>query len=97
VRIAETGGRLGFITPLTHNFCETCNRVRVSCDGTLFMCLGKDDQADLRQAVRASSSDGLLNEAIDSAMRRKPFGHDFVIARRGQSPMLARHMSVTGG
>jgi GTP 3',8-cyclase len=97
VRIAETGGRLGFITPLTHNFCESCNRVRISCDGTLFMCLGKDDQVDLRQAVRASSSDGLLNEAIDSAMRRKPFGHDFVIDRRGQSTTLARHMSVTGG
>jgi cyclic pyranopterin phosphate synthase len=97
VRIAETGGRLGFITPLTHNFCETCNRVRVSCNGTLFMCLGKDDRVDLRRAVRASSSDVLLNEAIDAAMRRKPFGHDFIIDRRGQSPMLARHMSVTGG
>jgi len=97
VRVAETGGRLGFITPLTHNFCETCNRVRVSCDGTLFMCLGKDDRVDLRQAVRASSSDVLLNEAIDAAMRRKPLGHDFVIDHRGQSPTLARHMSVTGG
>jgi cyclic pyranopterin phosphate synthase len=97
VSIAETGGRLGFITPLTHNFCETCNRVRISCDGTLFMCLGKDDRVDLRQPVRASSSDVLLNDAIDSAMRRKPQGHDFVIARRGQSPTLARHMSVTGG
>ena len=97
VRIAETGGRVGFITPLTHNFCETCNRVRVSCDGTLFMCLGKDDCVDLRQAVRASSCDALLNEAIDSAMRRKPLGHNFVIARRGQSPALVRHMSVTGG
>jgi GTP 3',8-cyclase len=97
VRIAETGGRLGFITPLTHNFCETCNRVRVSCNGTLFMCLGKDDRVDLRQAVRASSSDHLLNEAIDTAMRRKPLGHNFIIDRRGQSPMLARHMSMTGG
>jgi cyclic pyranopterin phosphate synthase len=98
VRIAETGGRLGFITPLTHNFCETCNRVRVSCNGTLFMCLGKDDRVNLRQAVRASSSDELLNEAIDTAMRRKPLGHDFIIInRRGQSPTLARHMSVTGG
>ena len=97
VRIAETGGRLGFITPLTHNFCETCNRVRVSCNGTLFMCLGQDDRVDLRQAVRASSSDELLNEAIDTAMRRKPLGHDFIIDRRGQSPVLARHMSVTGG
>ena len=97
VRVAETGGRLGFITPLTHNFCETCNRVRVSCNGTLFMCLGKDDRVDLRQAVRASSSDVLLNEAIDTAMRRKPLGHDFVIDSRGQSPTLARHMSLTGG
>jgi GTP 3',8-cyclase len=97
VRIAETGGRLGFITPLTHNFCGTCNRVRVSCDGTLFMCLGKDDRVDLRQAVRASSSDVLLNEAIDTAMRRKPLGHDFIIDRRGRSPTLTRHMSVTGG
>jgi cyclic pyranopterin phosphate synthase len=97
VRIAETGGRLGFITPLTHNFCETCNRVRLSCNGTLLMCLGKDDQVDLRQAVRASSSDELLNQAIDVAMRRKPLGHDFIIDRRGQSPTLARHMSMTGG
>ena len=97
VRIAETGGRLGFITPLSHNFCETCNRVRVSCDGTLFMCLGKDDRIDLRQAVRASSSDGPLHEAIDAAMRRKPRGHDFIIDRRGQAPTLARHMSMTGG
>jgi cyclic pyranopterin phosphate synthase len=97
VRVAETGGRLGFITPLTHNFCETCNRVRVSCDGTLFMCLGKDDRVDLRQAVRACSSDALLNEAIDAAMRRKPLGHEFVIDHRGQSPTLGRHMSVTGG
>ena len=97
VRIAETGGRLGFITPLTHNFCESCNRVRVSCSGTLFMCLGKDDRVDLREAVRASPSDDLLNQAIDTAMRRKPLGHDFIIDRRGQSPALARHMSVTGG
>ncbi|WP_426443454.1 GTP 3',8-cyclase MoaA [Bradyrhizobium genosp. P] len=97
VRIAETGGRLGLITPLTHNFCETCNRVRVSCDGMLYMCLGRDGRVDLRQAVRASPSDALLNEAIDDAMRRKPFGHDFVIERRGQSPALSRHMSATGG
>jgi GTP 3',8-cyclase len=97
VRVAETGGRLGFITPLTHNFCETCNRVRVSSDGTLFMCLGQDDRVDLRQAVRASSSDALLNEAIDLAMRRKPRGHEFVIEHRRQLPILGRHMSVTGG
>jgi cyclic pyranopterin phosphate synthase len=97
VRVAETGGRLGFITPLTHNFCETCNRVRVSSDGTLFMCLGQDDRVDLRQAVRASSSDALLNEAIDLAMRRKPRGHEFVIEHRRQLPILGRHMSMTGG
>lgn len=97
VRVEETGGRIGFITPLTHNFCETCNRVRLSCDGTLFMCLGKEDRVDLKRPVRISSSDALLNEAIDAAMRRKPLGHDFVITRRGQSPALVRHMSVTGG
>ncbi|WP_027573951.1 GTP 3',8-cyclase MoaA [Bradyrhizobium sp. WSM1743] len=97
VRVSETGGRLGFITPLTHNFCEACNRVRVSCDGTLFMCLGKDDRVDLRQTVRASLSDALLNEAIDGAMRVKPRGHEFVIDRRRQSPTIGRHMSVTGG
>lgn len=97
VRIAETGGRLGLITPLTHNFCQTCNRVRISCDGTLHMCLGQDDQVDLRKVLRASSSDEMLNNAIDGAMRQKPFGHNFVIERRAQSPALSRHMSVTGG
>jgi GTP 3',8-cyclase len=97
VRVAETGGRLGFITPLTHNFCESCNRVRVTCTGTLFMCLGQEDAADLRKPLRASESNDLLYAAIDEAIGRKPKGHDFVIDRRHQRPAVARHMSVTGG
>jgi GTP 3',8-cyclase len=97
VRVAETGGRLGFITPLTHNFCESCNRVRVTCTGTLFMCLGQNDSADLRAALRASEDDGLLDAAIDEAIGRKPKGHDFVIDRRRREPALMRHMSLTGG
>ena len=97
VRVAETGGRLGFITPLTHNFCESCNRVRVTCTGTLYMCLGQEDAADLRAPLRASESDDLLFAAIDEAIGRKPKGHDFVIDRRHQRPALSRHMSVTGG
>jgi GTP 3',8-cyclase len=97
VRVAETGGRLGFITPLTHNFCEGCNRVRVTCTGTLFMCLGQEDSADLRTPLRASEADQLLQAAIDEAISRKPKGHDFVIDRRTRQPALARHMSTTGG
>jgi GTP 3',8-cyclase len=97
VRVAETGGRLGFITPLTHNFCESCNRVRVTCTGTLFMCLGQEDAADLRSVLRASEGNDLLYAAIDEAITRKPKGHDFVIDRRHKRPALARHMSVTGG
>jgi cyclic pyranopterin phosphate synthase len=97
VRVKETGGRLGFITPLTHNFCESCNRVRITCTGTLYMCLGQDDAADLRSPLRASESDELLHVAIDEAISRKPKGHDFVIDRRHQRPSLSRHMSVTGG
>ncbi len=97
VRVAETGGRLGFITPLTHNFCESCNRVRLTCTGTLFMCLGQNDDADLRAPLRASPDDALLEKAIDSAIARKPKGHDFVIDRRHREPALARHMSLTGG
>jgi GTP 3',8-cyclase len=97
VRVAETGGRLGFITPLTHNFCESCNRVRVTCTGTLFMCLGQEDAADLRSVLRASEGNDLLYAAIDEAITRKPRGHDFVIDRRHKRPALARHMSVTGG
>jgi len=97
VRVAETGGRLGFITPLTHNFCESCNRVRITCTGTLFMCLGQEDAADLRSVLRASEGNDLLYAAIDEAITRKPKGHDFVIDRRHTRPALARHMSVTGG
>jgi cyclic pyranopterin phosphate synthase len=97
VRVAETGGRLGFITPLTHNFCESCNRVRVTCTGTLYMCLGQDDAADLRGPLRASPADDLLNDAVDAAIARKPKGHDFVIGRVHAKPAVARHMSVTGG
>jgi len=97
VRVRETGGRLGFITPMTHNFCESCNRVRITCTGTLFMCLGQDDAADLRAPLRASESDDLVHAAIDEAITRKPKGHDFVIDRRHRRPALSRHMSVTGG
>jgi cyclic pyranopterin phosphate synthase len=97
VRIAETGGRLGFITPLTHNFCESCNRVRVTCTGTLYMCLGQEDAADLRGPLRASEADDLLHAAIEEAIARKPKGHDFVIDRTHRRPAVSRHMSVTGG
>lgn len=97
VDVAETGGRLGFITPLTHNFCESCNRVRVTCTGTLYMCLGQNDAADLRTALRASPDDALLSAAIDEAIGRKPKGHDFIIDRDHRRPAVARHMSVTGG
>jgi GTP 3',8-cyclase len=97
VTIAETGGRLGFITPLTHNFCESCNRVRLTCTGTLFMCLGQEDAADLRMALRSSESDGPLIAAIDEAISRKPKGHDFIIDRAHNKPAVSRHMSVTGG
>ncbi|WP_411035871.1 GTP 3',8-cyclase MoaA [Shinella sp. BYT-45] len=96
VTVAETGGRLGFITPMTHNFCESCNRVRLTCTGTLYMCLGQNDAADLRLPLRASEDDALLSQAIDEAIGRKPKGHDFVIDRRNR-PAVARHMSVTGG
>jgi GTP 3',8-cyclase len=97
VEVLETGGRLGFITPMTHNFCESCNRVRVTCTGTLYMCLGQEDAADLRSPLRASDRNDLLNAAIDEAIGRKPKGHDFVIDRRTSRPAVQRHMSVTGG
>ncbi len=97
VSVGETGRRVGFITPLTHNFCESCNRVRITCTGTLYMCLGQEDAAALRGPLRASESDGPLNEAILEAIGRKPKGHDFVIDRRHNRPALTRHMSVTGG
>ncbi|NWJ26327.1 GTP 3',8-cyclase MoaA [Rhizobium sp. Td3] len=97
VTVSETGGRLGFITPMTHNFCESCNRVRLTCKGTLYMCLGQDDAADLRTALRASDDDAYLSRAIDEAILRKPKGHDFIIDRTHKRPAVARHMSVTGG
>jgi GTP 3',8-cyclase len=97
VDVAETGGRLGFITPMTHNFCESCNRVRVTCTGTLFMCLGQEDAVDLRAVLRASPDDEPLAKAIDRAIARKPKGHDFVIDRATRVPSVSRHMSMTGG
>ncbi len=97
VRMSETGGRLGFITPMTHNFCESCNRVRVTCTGTLHTCLGHEDASDLRKPLRASSDDALLAAAIDRAIGLKPKGHDFIIDRRHNRPSVSRHMSVTGG
>ncbi len=97
VRVAETGRYLGFITPMTHNFCESCNRVRLTCTGTLFMCLGQEDAADLRAPLRDGKDDAALLQAIHEAIARKPKGHDFIIDRRNKRPALARHMSVTGG
>ena len=97
VMIGETGQKLGFITPMTHNFCESCNRVRITCTGTLYMCLGQEDAADLRAPLRASEGDKLLEIAIDEAIGRKPKGHDFIIDRENNSPATQRHMSVTGG
>jgi GTP 3',8-cyclase len=97
MRVVETSGRLGFITPLTHNFCESCNRVRLTCTGTLFMCLGQNDSADLRSVLRASPDDATLGAAIDAAIARKPKGHDFAIDRRQTDRTVKRHMSLTGG
>jgi cyclic pyranopterin phosphate synthase len=97
VRVLETGGRLGFITPLSHNFCESCNRVRLTCTGMLYMCLGQEDSADLRAVLRASDNDAVLDAAIDEAISRKPKGHDFIIDRRHNRPAVARQMSLTGG
>jgi cyclic pyranopterin phosphate synthase len=97
VRVRETGGRVGFITPLSHNFCESCNRVRLTCTGMLYMCLGQDDSADLRAPLRESADDSVLDAAIDEAIGRKPKGHDFIIDRRHNRPAVARPMSLTGG
>jgi cyclic pyranopterin phosphate synthase len=95
--VKETGGKLGFITPLTHNFCESCNRVRLTCTGKLYMCLGQEDAADLRTPLRLSEGNERLNRAIEDAIARKPKGHDFIIDRRRKQPAVGRHMSVTGG
>ena len=95
--VAETGRRIGFITPMTHNFCESCNRVRLTCTGMLYMCLGQDDSADLRAVLRRGATDDDLTAAIRAAIARKPRGHDFVIDRRHNRPAVARHMSLTGG
>jgi cyclic pyranopterin phosphate synthase len=97
VEVLETKQKLGFITPLTHNFCESCNRVRLTCTGTLYMCLGQEDAADLRTALRTSSDDSILQQTIREAITRKPKGHDFIIDRRNNQPSVNRHMSVTGG
>jgi cyclic pyranopterin phosphate synthase len=97
VRVEETGGKLGLITPMTHNFCESCNRVRVTCTGTLHTCLGHEDASDLRKPLRASLDNDLLGAAIDRAIGLKPKGHDFIIDRRHNRPSVSRHMSVTGG
>ena len=97
VRVRETNGRIGFITPMTHNFCESCNRVRLTCTGQLYLCLGQEDSADLRSAVRADQNNASLIATINEAIGRKPKGHDFVIDRRRSQPAVPRHMSVTGG
>jgi cyclic pyranopterin phosphate synthase len=96
VRVKETGGKLGFITPMTHNFCESCNRVRLTCTGKLYMCLGQEDAADLRTPLRLSESNERLEQTIEDAIARKPKGHDFIIDRQNR-PAVGRHMSVTGG
>jgi len=95
--VAETGRRIGFITPMTHNFCESCNRVRLTCTGTLYMCLGQDDAADFRDLLRSGVDDAALDAAIQAAIARKPKGHDFILDRRTDAPAVSRHMSVTGG
>lgn len=97
VRVRETGGKLGFITPMTHNFCESCNRVRITCTGTLHTCLGHEDAFNLRKPLRASTNDDLVKMAIDRAIGLKPKGHDFIIDRRHSRPSVGRHMNVTGG
>ena len=95
--VAETGTRVGFITPMTHNFCESCNRVRLTCTGTLYLCLGQDDASDLRRVLRSGAGEAELDAAIAEAITRKPKGHDFIIDRRTTAPSVARHMSLTGG
>lgn len=95
--VSETGGQIGFITPMSHNFCESCNRVRVTCTGQMYMCLGQDDMANLLPPLRNSEGNEALKQTIIEAIARKPKGHDFIIDRTGQKPSVSRHMSVTGG
>jgi len=97
VKVEETGQKIGFITPLTHNFCESCNRVRLTCTGELYMCLGQEDMADLRAPLRASEDDTVLEQAIRTAITRKPKGHDFDYSRQAVAGQMTRHMSHTGG
>ena len=97
VRVQETGQKIGFITPLSHNFCESCNRVRLTCTGQLFMCLGQEDDADLRAVLRAHDDDAALDQAIHAAIARKPKGHDFDYSRKEVTGTMTRHMSHTGG
>ena len=97
VRVEETGQRIGFITPLTHNFCESCNRVRITCTGQIYTCLGQEGHADLRAALRASGQDAGLEAAIRAAIAGKPRGHDFDYSRAGVTGRISRHMSHTGG
>ena len=97
MRVTETGGRLGMITPLTNNFCAGCNRMRVTCTGQIYMCLGQSDSVDLRAALRSKTPDVALNAALDRALRNKPEKHDFGISATGTSGAMPRHMSVTGG
>ena len=97
LRLVETGQKIGLITPLTHNFCESCNRVRITCTGELYMCLGQEDMADLRAPLRASASDAGLEAAIRAAITRKPKGHDFDYSRAKVAGQVSRHMSHTGG
>ena len=96
-RVEETGQRIGFITPLTHNFCESCNRVRLTCTGQLYMCLGQDDDADLRKVMREGADDEAVRQAIREAITRKPNGHDFAYSRQKVEGQVGRHMNVTGG
>jgi cyclic pyranopterin phosphate synthase len=97
VRVAETGGRIGFITPYSHNFCEACNRVRLTCTGTLYLCLGQEDAADLRGPLRAGEGNAAVQAAVIAAIGRKPRGHDFDAARLASGPQVVRFMSLTGG
>ena len=97
VRLEQTGQKIGFITPLSHNFCESCNRVRLTCTGELYMCLGQEDRADLRAVLRASDDPATLDAAIRAAIARKPKGHDFDYSRQKVEGQMPRHMSHTGG